>query len=153
MQTMNTTIQNKDNILKDLIKKINLLRNTEINSNDDNLVRDMYSHVYINWSFILYDLMEINLDEIIKNKIIEDHTLEQNNFHNYNKINYFHLNNNLNKLLDDILKQANSDNYKNIIENSPELSYFIKSEKFINSQDKLNFEIKKMFLEEFNTKY
>ena len=148
---MNTTIQNKNDILKDLIKKINLLRNTEINSNDDNLVRDMYSNVYINWSSILYDLMEINLDQIIKNKTIEDHTLEHNNLSNYNKINYFHLNNNLNKLLDDILKQANSDNYKNIIENSPELFYFIKSEKFINSQDKLNFEIKKMFLEEFKS--
>jgi hypothetical protein len=141
----------KDNILKKLIPKINQLRNYEINSHN-NLSRDIYSEVYINWCFILYDLIKINLDQIIKIQTIEDLEPESNNILlRMYKINNPYLNNNLDKLLDVILKQANSDNYNNIIENSPELSCFINSEKFINSQNKLNFEIKKILLEEFKS--
>jgi hypothetical protein len=140
---MDSTSLNKDDILKKLIPKINQLRNDEINNQDNNLLRDRYSEIYIDWSFILYDFIEINLVKIINLQTIE------NNIINYDRIKDSYLNNNLDDLLNDILSKTNLGNYNNIIENSPELFCFINSEKFIDSKNKLNSKIKKMLSEEF----
>ena len=117
-----------DGILKDIIQEINFLRNSEINNQDTNLNKNIYSQIYINWSFILYDLLKTNLNDLFETNIIN-------------------LNESKNKLLDDILKQTNSENYKSIVEDSPELINVIESNQFIESHTQFNSKIKNMLLE------
>ena len=119
-----------DGILKDLIQEINFLRNSEINNQDTNLNKNIYSQIYINWSFILYDLLKTNLNDLFETDL-----------------NIINLNESKNKLLDDILKQTNSENYKSIVEDSPELINVIESNQFIESHTQFNSKIKNMFLE------
>ena len=119
-----------DGILKDLIQEINFLRNSEINNQDTNLNKNIYSQIYINWSFILYDLLKTNLNDLFEDNL-----------------NIINLNESKNKLLDDILKQTNSENYKSIVEDSPELINVIKSNQFIESHTQFNSKIKNMLLE------
>ena len=138
----------REDILNKLILKIDQLRNNVINDQTDNLMRSIYSEVYINWSFILYDLIKNKLHKIIEILEIEDQSLESENI-NYYKINNPYINNNLDKLLNDILDKTNSDNSNDIMENSPELCCFIHSEKFIESQKQLNNKIKNILLDEF----
>ena len=119
-----------DGILKDLIQEINFLRNSEINNQDTNLNKNIYSQIYINWSFILYDLLKTNLNDLFEDNL-----------------NIINLNESKNKLLDDILKQTNSENYKSIVEDSPELINVIESNQFIESHTQFNSKIKNMLLE------
>ena len=123
MSLYNST--NYDGILKNLIQKINFLKNNEINNQDTNLNKNIYSEIYINWSFILYDLLKTNLNDLLENNL--NNLLE-------------------NKLLDNILEQTNSENYKSIVEDSPELINVIRSNQFIKSHKQFNSKIKNMLL-------
>lgn len=128
MSLYNST--NSNDVLKDLIQEINFLRNNEINKQDTNLNKNIYSQIYINWSFILNDLLKTNLNDLLENNL-----------------NIINLNESKNKLLDDILKQTNSENYKSIVEDSPELINVIESNQFIESHTQFNSKIKNMLLE------